>query len=128
MTSDKYVQSLGFVLSAQAGKVKLLRREEMKTEWNSDTDDRMPDWEITQYLIHTLDQNGETGAAELLSKLSDRGEIARDLAYRLYKLCDRKGWPQEALAYNSLVISWSEITRLASEVKQTQPVQQTLSI
>ncbi|WP_216351290.1 hypothetical protein [Leptolyngbya sp. 'hensonii'] len=81
------------------------------------------DWLVAQYLIHQLDQKGEMGAAELLAKLGSRGEIARDLAYRLYSLCDRKGWTQEALAYNSLVISWPEISRLASNVKTHEPIQ-----
>jgi putative DNA methylase len=105
------------ILEAKGGKVRLLKRNELKPDWNPHQDDRTPDWEITQHLIHTLDQQGETGAAQLLAKLGNRGEIARDLAYRLYSLCDRKGWTQEALAYNSLVISWPEISRLASEVK-----------
>ncbi len=43
-----------------------------------------------------------------------QGEAVRDLAYRLYTVCERKGWTQEALAYNSLVTSWSEISRLAN--------------
>jgi putative DNA methylase len=86
----------------------------------------MPDWEIAQYLIHELDQKGEMGAAAMLAKLGGRGEIARDLAYRLYSLCDGKGWTQEALAYNSLVISWPEISRLASEVNQNDPIQTSL--
>ena len=85
-----------------------------------------PDWLITQTLIHELDQKGEMGAAELLAKLGSRGEIARDLAYRLYSLCDRKGWTQESIAYNSLVISWPEISRLASDVKTRDPIQTTL--
>jgi putative DNA methylase len=112
------------ILEAKAGKVRLLKRDELKSDWNPSSDSRMPDWEIAQYLIHELDQKGELGAAELLAKLGDRAEAARDLAYRLYSLCDKKGWTQEAIAYNSLVISWPEITRLASEVKQSIPVQQ----
>ncbi|MEH1771125.1 MAG: hypothetical protein V7L27_03735 [Nostoc sp.] len=81
--------------------------------------------ETTQYLIRTLDQKGETGAATMLSQLGDRGEIARDLAYRLYNICDRKSWTQEAIAYNSLVISWAEISRLAAETTP-EPVQREL--
>nr|WP_315889737.1 hypothetical protein [Kovacikia minuta] len=54
--------------------------------------------------------------------------MARDLAYRLYSICDRKGWTQEAIAYNSLVISWSEIARLALEKKQVHPVQGSLEL
>lgn len=114
------------ILEAKGGKVRLLKRDELKSDWNPDSDDRMPDWEIAQYLIHELDQKGELGAAALLAKLGDRAEAARDLAYRLYSLCDKKGWTQEAIAYNSLVISWPEITRLASEVKTRSPIQTTL--
>ncbi|MEQ9482190.1 DUF1156 domain-containing protein [Coleofasciculus sp. F4-SAH-05] len=110
------------ILEAKGGKVRLLKREELKSDWNPNSDSRMPDWEVTQYLIHELDQKGEMGAAEMLAKLGERGEIARDLAYRLYSLCDRKGWAAEGIAYNSLVISWPEITRLASEF-QSQPIQ-----
>lgn len=42
-------------------------------------------------------------------------EIARELAYRLYTLCERKKRAAEALAYNGLVQSWPEIARLARE-------------
>ena len=114
------------ILEAKAGKVRLLKRDELKSDWNPANDSRMPDWEVAQYLIHELDQKGELGAADLLAKLGDRAEAARDLAYRLYSLCDKKGWTQEAIAYNSLVISWPEITRLASEVKPAVSVQQDL--
>ncbi len=63
-----------------------------------------------------LDQQGESGAADLLRKLGgDYGEKARDLAYRLYNICERKGWASEALAYNSLVIAWPEISKLAQQ-------------
>lgn len=117
------------ILNAKGGKVRLLRREELPKDWNAASDDRLPDWEATQYLIRTLDQRGETGAAELLAELGDRGEVARDLAYRLYSICDRLGWSQEAIAYNSLVISYPEIARLAARAKQQPaPVQQELGI
>ncbi len=120
------------MLEAVSGKVRLLKREELLADWVPK--DNVPDWGITQYLIRELDKKGEQGAAELLAKprsvarneaIWDRGEIARDLAYRLYNLCDRKGWGQEAIQYNSLVISWPEISRLAREF-QSQPVQGSL--
>jgi putative DNA methylase len=123
------------ILEAKGGKVRLLSREGIgsRKQGRGKSDDSVPsslssvpsspDWLITQTLIHELDRKGEMGAAELLANLGNRREIARDLAYRLYSLCDRKGWTQEALAYNSLVISWPEISRLASEVRQHEPVQ-----
>ncbi|MFO0195322.1 MAG: hypothetical protein ACK53P_15110, partial [Pseudanabaena sp.] len=48
----------------------------------------------------------------------NKGEIAKDLSYRLYSICDRKGWTQLALDYNSLVISWQAIVQLASAEKK----------
>ena len=35
----------------------------------------------------------------MLAKLEGRGKIARDLAYRLNSLGDRKGWTQVAIAH-----------------------------
>ena len=60
-----------------------------------------------------LSGKGEIGAGDILRQASAQGEVARDLTYRLFTVCERKGWAQEALAYNSLVTSWSEISRLA---------------
>ena len=86
------------ILKARGGKVRLLKREEFSDSWNPDRDGRLPDWEATQHLIKTLQNEGEEKTAKLLSQLGERGETARDLAYRLYAICDRKGWTTEAIA------------------------------
>ncbi|MGY2709521.1 DUF1156 domain-containing protein [Thermostichus sp. MS-CIW-28] len=122
--SIESLEELG-ILEAKAGKVRLLRREEIAQRKEKGADSlslllASSAWLITQTLIHTLDQKGEMGAAALLAALGDRGAVARDLAYRLYTLCDKKGWAQEALVYNTLVIAWPEINRLASEMKKKQ--------
>lgn len=101
------------ILQAKAGKVNLLKRTDLPKNWNPAQDDRTPDWEAAQHLIQCLDERGELAAATLLAQLADRADRARDLAYRLYSLCDKKGWTQEAIAYNSLVIAWPELQRLA---------------
>jgi putative DNA methylase len=103
------------ILEARVGKVRLLPREGLAADWDPATDERLTDWEVVQHLIRALEAEGETGAARLLARIGERGEGARDLAYRLYGVCDRKGWAEEALAYNGLVMSWPEITRLAAE-------------
>ncbi len=69
-----------------------------------------------------LSGKGETGAGDILRAASSQGEAARDLAYRLYTVCERKNWAQEAQAYNSLVTSWLEISRLAH--REAESVQQ----
>jgi putative DNA methylase len=137
-TSIKGIEAAG-ILKAKGGKVRLLKREEMfdiNEQKLKNQDLQSNYWEIAQHLIYTLDRQGEMGAAKLLAKLddcatasptkrdkqpSDRGEIAKDLAYRLYTICDRQGWTTEAIAYNSLVTSWSEISRLAA-MEQKQPI------
>jgi putative DNA methylase len=101
------------IVAAKGGKVRLLRRDELPADWDPASDPRRTVWETTQHLIRALDQMGEDGAAALLRKVGARGEIARDLAYRLYTTCERKKWAQEALAYNSLVIAWPQGARLA---------------
>ncbi len=65
--------------------------------------------------IYFHEQAGDEATAALLRKLGSRAEIARDLAYRLFDLCEKKKRPQEAQAYNALVIGWPEISRLAGE-------------
>jgi len=101
------------ILQSKAGEVRLLRRDEYSEDWDPTTDTRLPVWELTQRLIHALDTNGESGAAEIVQKVGGMAEQARDLAYRLYGICERKKWAKEALAYNSLVIAWPEIIKLA---------------
>ena len=103
------------LLEAKAGKVRLLKREELAVHWDPKAS-RLTVWEVTQRMIHTLlNGHGEAGVGAILRQTGVQSEVARDLAYRLYTVCERKGWAQEALAYNSLVTSWSEISRLAHQ-------------
>lgn len=106
------------IISARGGKVRLVGRDELPENWDPTTDKRLTVWEATQYLIRTLEQDGESATAELLRKLrSSMGETARELSYRLYTMCERKGWSKEALSYNALVITWPEIIRLSQGPK-----------
>ena len=102
------------VVKSRSGMVQLLSREELSADWDPLSDDRLTEWEATHYLIRALDLHGERGASDMLRTLgSDYGEKARALAYRLYNICERKKWASEATAYNSLVIAWPEMNRLA---------------
>ena len=103
------------LLEAKKNKVRLLGRDEMDADWDPAADRRLTVWEVTQHLIERLQTSGETSAAELLGRVGSLGDTARDLAYLLYTICDRKGWAQEAGPYNALVTAWPELTRLASQ-------------
>ena len=102
------------ILEARGGAVRLKRREELPADWDPAADSRVPVWEATQHLIRKLTEDGEAGAGELAARLGGMAETAKELAYRLYVLCERQKRTEEALAYNALVVSWPEIVRLAS--------------
>jgi putative DNA methylase len=101
------------IVSAKAGKVRLLGRKELAKDWDPASERRLTIWEVAHYLIRLLEEEGESSAALLFRQVGALGETARDLAYRLYGTCERKKWSQEALPYNSLVVAWPEITRLS---------------
>ncbi len=103
------------ILSSKRGKVRLLRPQELPADWDPATDTRLNAWEIVHHLIRVLATGGEGAAGELVAKLGAKAEIARELAYRLYTLCERKKRAVEALAYNGLVQSWPELTRIARD-------------
>ncbi|MHB1511526.1 MAG: DUF1156 domain-containing protein [Acidimicrobiales bacterium] len=110
------------ILVARAGRVRLLRRAELAADWDPTTDERMPVWEVTQQLVKALwDDGSESGAADLVRRLGGLGEAARDLAYRLYAICERRGWAEDALGFNALVTSWPEILRRAGSPGLVQP-------
>jgi putative DNA methylase len=113
-TSVSGMVDAGIVKSAR-GKVRLLRPDELPTDWDPVTDSRLTAWEIVHHLIRALESGGESAASGLLPKLGAKAEIARELAYRLFTLCERKKRAAEALAYNGLVQSWPEIARLARD-------------
>jgi putative DNA methylase len=104
----------GFV-SSRAGRVRLLTRDELAEDWDPATDKHLTVWEVAQYLVRELEGGGEQAAAELLARVgAGMGEIARDLAYRLFSVSEKKGWSKEALPFNALVVAWPELVRLAA--------------
>ena len=115
------------ILEARAGKVRLLRRDELDEGWDPATDERLTKWEMTQHLIRRLDE-GEAAAAALVRQLGANAEAARDLAYRLYLICERKKWAQEARAYNALVVAWPQIQQLAATEPTAGPSQTSLGV
>ncbi len=123
-TSVAGLVEAGF-LSSQRGKVRLLLPEELPVDWDPLLDNRLTEWEIVHHLIRLL-AISEAGAAAIIAKLGSVAESARELAYRLYSLAERKKRSQEALQYNMLVQSWPELIRLAEGIRKTTPKQSSL--
>lgn len=113
-TSVGGLQDAG-VIESGAGSLRLLRWAELPKDWSPESDARTPVWEALHQLIRALNQDGESAAGALLARMLARAEPMRALAYRLYTLCERKGWAEEARAYNELVTAWSSIEQASAD-------------
>jgi putative DNA methylase len=120
-TSVEGVKSAG-ILESGGGSVRLLKWSEYLPGWDPRSDTRTPVWETLHHLIRALKTEGESSAGQLLAIVVKQGEAARQLAYRLYTLCERLGWAEDARVYNEIITSWSSIESAASAAS-TEPVQ-----
>jgi putative DNA methylase len=111
-TSVDGVKAAG-VIEAGGGHVRLLKWKEYPADWNPSLDTRIPVWEALHQLIRAYSSKGDAGAGKVLKACSGKAEAARQLAYRLYTLCERKGWAEDARAYNELVTGWPGIEKAA---------------
>lgn len=124
-TSVNGIKEAG-VIQSGGGKVRLLKWNEYPTDWDPNTDARMPAWEALHHLIRTLKQGGESAAGRMLSAFDGKIEAVRQLAYRLYTLCERLGKAEDARAYNELITSWTGIESAAGKLPETEEKQGTL--
>ena len=112
-TSVDGVKEAGIIKSG-GGKVRLLKWSEYPEDWDPRTDKRMPVWEALHHLIRTFRQGGDSASGALLAALGGKAEAVRQLAYRLYTLCERLGQAEDARAYNELITSWTGIESAAA--------------
>ena len=108
------------ILTSGTGKVRLLAPAELPQDWNPKADSRRTVWETTHQLVRVHSQGGDAAAADIMANIGADAETARDLAYRLFRICDLRNRPQEALGYNALVRSWGEIFGLATQARQVE--------
>ncbi len=109
------------VVSAHAGRARLLRRDELPTDWNPTADKQLTDWECAQHLARVIESpdGGMDAAARLYSAMgAERGEAARMLAYRLYDICERKKRAAEAQVWNTLAQEWLALDAASIRVEE----------
>ncbi|WP_423358682.1 DUF1156 domain-containing protein [Pseudomonas citronellolis] len=103
------------VVESSGGNLRLLKWAEMPRDWSPEDDIRLPVWEALHQLIRALNQDGETAAGQLLARMPDKTAGLTALTYRLYTLCERQGWTNEARAYNELQGAWLGIEQASQE-------------
>lgn len=104
------------VVDSSGGDLRLLKWAEMPRDWSPENDNRVPVWEALHQLIRALNQDGETTAGALMARMPDKTASLNALTYRLYTLCERQGWAEEARAYNELQGAWAGIEQASQEV------------
>jgi putative DNA methylase len=119
-TSVDGVQTAGVIL-AKGGKVRLIKVSEYPQDWDPKTDKRTPAWEACHHMCRAL-QISESEAGNLLARMPEKAEVIRQVAYRLYTICERNGWAEDAGIYNGLITSWHAILEESHKIgpKATQ--------
>lgn len=103
------------VISSERGKVQLLAWRDYPKDYVPEKDAHRPTWEACHHLIRVLNQSGESAAGELLARMPESSENARQLAYYLYTLCERAKKADDARYYNELITSWHAIVSASLE-------------
>jgi putative DNA methylase len=112
-TSVAGVVQAGFVAS-QPGKVRIFKPEELPADWDPLTDSRLTVWEMLHHLIRVY-KDGEAPAAALMAKLGDKADAAKELAYRLYGICEKKKRSTEGQLYNEIITIWPDLVARSKE-------------
>ena len=115
------------IVESQAGKVRILKRDELDPDWDPQADTHLTIWECLQYLVRRHENDGIAyDTALLLRKIGDKADAVKDLAYCLYDICANKRQDaKEATAYNALISDWTELTREAATIHDTRGDSQT---
>jgi putative DNA methylase len=126
MASEQRLSDSG-ILEAKHGKVRLKRRTEFALDWFSKSEIV---WAIVQNLCRALDEaDGLERCGVIMADLSPSTlDKVKVLSYRVYRICDGKGWAEEALAYNNLVAMWGSLEGKIKEAKIRKPKQGELEL
>jgi putative DNA methylase len=113
----------GGVFRARARRARLLEPSELSERWDPATDDRISVWEVVLRLVRALSDRGVDEAARLLASASRRIDVdtAKELAYLLFSVSEKRAWTQTAQLFNGLVTSWPELSASARSQNPLTP-------
>lgn len=119
------------ILESGKGKARLFKPAELPEGWSPDRDQHLTVWEVVHHLIRLAESGGDGDCAKVIAALS-HAQIAeaRQLAYRLFTLCDQQKWSELAQPYNQLVTNWQDYSDLAAQLPAAvaNPVQASLDL
>ena len=110
------------IVESSAGKVRILKRDELDDDWEPKADTHLTVWECLQYLVRQHEKHGISyDTAVLLKKIGDKADAVKDLSYCLYDIsANKRQDASEATVYNALIADWTELTREAAAIHDTR--------
>jgi putative DNA methylase len=106
------------LLTARGGRVQLKRISDYpEGDWDPAAIYPPITWEASHRLVAALAREGVQGAASIARRLGGKGEEARSLAYLLFTEATKRGWSEDALGYNNLVVSWPDVVKAAAAIQ-----------
>jgi putative DNA methylase len=120
------------ILRSRAGKVQLIKPEDMSADYDVVADLHTSNWEALHHLIKVLEHSGISAAGGFLKTALSRpdgvvdADLMKELAHLLFRIAEGNGWTKDALSFNSLVTSWPEILEAAGADKQPTTAQGSL--
>jgi putative DNA methylase len=111
----------GGLLTSAAGKVTLLPPSSLPDGYDPVVDEQISVWEVLHHMIAALELGGIAESAALLAASGFRTDgpvdpdLVKELAFLLFSIAEKNGWTQDALAFNTLATSWSEIIDAARD-------------
>jgi putative DNA methylase len=116
----------GGIFWARAGKARLLGVDDLADAWDPVTDHRVSDWEVVLRLAKALKEESVEAAASLFAGASQRVDMdtAKELAYLLFNVCERKKWTESAILFNSVGTSWLDIEQGARQAAESRMTEQ----
>ncbi|MDR1392969.1 MAG: DUF1156 domain-containing protein [Bifidobacteriaceae bacterium] len=116
-SSDTSVGALerGGIFEAKGGKARLLSPRELNGEWDVEKDERVSLWEALVRLAAVMGKQGAYQVAALLPAVGSKVSLdgVKELGVMLFHYAEKKGDAGDALLFNGLVTSWSDLTTQA---------------
>lgn len=121
----------GGILSARAGKVQLHRPTDLPDDYDVTSDQHTSAWEALQHTIRIQESKGIPAAGAFLHDASRRSDgavdldLVKELAYLLFQVAEKNGWTKDAISFNGIATSWSELLdsgRTAAPVSTAAPL------
>lgn len=111
------------ILSSRAGNVTILGPGQLREDYDVGSDEHTSAWGALHYCVRILEAEGVRAAGDFLAAAVGRQDgavdpgLVKELAFLLFAIAEKNGWTKDAIAFNTLASSWTEIV----EASRTAP-------